>query len=807
MTTTAPPVACPACAAPLTGAAACTSCALPLTGPDAVRLWEVDVELARLEAARGPLLAERRALLARLRGLAPAAAAAPVPAPVAVPRQEWTPRRVQNLLLALGGLLLAVAATVFAAVTYDRLGAGGRAAVLLALTALAAAAAPRLQARGLAATGETVAAVALALAALDAWGLRRLGVGAGLDGLTFAATACAVLAGLSAAHAGTTRLRLPRAAAVGLGTASLVLAVTAAGPGTATTAAALLAGVAALDLALVAALRTGPATELVRDVRRAGAVAAAVTAVLAALTTAVAVPLDGPRAAVAVGALALLAGGAAAAATGGARAVLAGGATVLAAAAAVVALAEDVADASLPVVGATAAAVLAAACAALPRSERRGPVAGALLAASAGVLAVAPHVAAGLLGPAAWLTDPWSFAATGARDALAPHRAWEGSPAVVATLLAAALTAAVAAHGRWGAGLRRTGAGAAGLALVAAVLVPVTADLPHPASLLVLLALAAGLVAAGEVRGALRAGALLPAGVAVVWSLADTGTTLAVLPVAALLAAAVAVRTAGAGAAALAAALLGAEVAAAGAARDLAPERLGGLLLLAPAALLLAGTALRGAVRDAVHAVAAVLVGTAVLLATGDAGWLSWTLVGGGVLALAASLSADRRVLAPVGALLLAASSWVRLADAGVGAPEPYVLPVAALALVLGHLRLRRDAAVRSQAAYGPGLALLLGPSALAALGEDGLARPLLLGAAALGVLLVGARTRLQAPLVAGGAALAVVALDLLAPYAAAVPRWTALAAAGTLLVVVGATFEQRRRELAGLRERVAALR
>jgi hypothetical protein len=54
---------------------------------------------------------------------------------------------------------------------------------------------------------------------------------------------------------------------------------------------------------------------------------------------------------------------------------------------------------------------------------------------------------------------------------------------------------------------------------------------------------------------------------------------------------------------------------------------------------------------------------------------------------------------------------------------------------------------------------------------------------------------------------LAVVALDLLAPYASAVPRWAALAAAGTLLVVVGATFEQRRREVADVRARVAALR
>jgi hypothetical protein len=109
--------------------------------------------------------------------------------------------------------------------------------------------------------------------------------------------------------------------------------------------------------------------------------------------------------------------------------------------------------------------------------------------------------------------------------------------------------------------------------------------------------------------------------------------------------------------------------------------------------------------------------------------------------------------------------------------------------------------------AYGPGLGLLLLPSLVVAVDGTGLARPLLLGAVALGVLLIGVAGRSQAPLVAGAATLAVLAIDLLAPYASAVPRWTALAAAGTLLVVVGATFEQRRRDAVLLRERYAALR
>lgn len=295
------------------------------------------------------------------------------------------------------------------------------------------------------------------------------------------------------------------------------------------------------------------------------------------------------------------------------------------------------------------------------------------------------------------------------------------------------------------------------------------------------------------------------------WSLADRTATLVVLPVATLLLAGCATRPLPAWAAGAATGLAGVAsggtVLAVAGARDLSVDQAGVLLLVVPAVLLVLSRPQLGVVRrSAAEAVAVLLAVVAVGLATADPGWLSWTLALTGLGVLAGAVASDRRMLAPVGALLLSTSSWVRLAEAGVDAPEPYVLPVAALALALGHLRFRSAPSTGSHAAYGPGLALLLVPSTLVALGEDGLARPLLLGVAALVVLLVGARTRLQAPLVYGAGALAVVALDLLAPYASAVPRWTALAGAGTLLVVVGATFEQRRREMLVLRDRYEAL-
>ena len=193
---------CPQCAAPLTGPGHCAACGLRLTGPEAARLWEVDSELHRLDATRVPLLAERSSLLATLRGgqvVTAAPAPAPVPAPAPPAAAEWTPQRTSNALLGLGGLLLAVAALVFTAVTYDRLGAGGRAVILLALTALAALAVPRARLRGLSSTAETLTAVTLVLAALDAYGLRTLGLADGSDPLVYAAERADRTAALPAA--------------------------------------------------------------------------------------------------------------------------------------------------------------------------------------------------------------------------------------------------------------------------------------------------------------------------------------------------------------------------------------------------------------------------------------------------------------------------------------------------------------------------------------------------------------------------------------------------------------------------------
>ena len=97
--------------------------------------------------------------------------------------------------------------------------------------------------------------------------------------------------------------------------------------------------------------------------------------------------------------------------------------------------------------------------------------------------------------------------------------------------------------------------------------------------------------------------------------------------------------------------------------------------------------------------------------------------------------------------------AWVLLAAGGVTVLEAYTLPAAALALGAGLLALRTRPGLTSWLALGPGLAAALLPSLVSVLaGPDPQPwRRLLLGAAALGVVLAGATRRWQAPVLLGG--------------------------------------------------------
>jgi hypothetical protein len=235
--------------------------------------------------------------------------------------------------------------------------------------------------------------------------------------------------------------------------------------------------------------------------------------------------------------------------------------------------------------------------------------------------------------------------------------------------------------------------------------------------------------------------------------------------------------------------------------QGLATDQVGGLLLAAVAACAALSLALPGRHRLAAETSWCALGVAALACSAEDPGWLSWALAGYGLSALAISVRKDRRAVGLVGGLLLSASSWVRLADAGVTAPEPYVAPLAAAAVVAGFLRRRSHPTAGSWECFGTALTVGLVPSLLRSFGDEDPTRGLLLLVACVAVVLVGGATRQQAPLALGAAVGALDALWLVAPYANELPRWVLLAGLGLLLVVLGATYEARLRDVRRLRD------
>ena len=158
-------------------------------------------------------------------------------------------------------------------------------------------------------------------------------------------------------------------------------------------------------------------------------------------------------------------------------------------------------------------------------------------------------------------------------------------------------------------------------------------------------------------------------------------------------------------------------------------------------------------------------------------------------------------------AITFYAHACFRLQAAEVSVVEAYTVPFSLVLLGFGWWWWR-TARGSSWAAFGVGLSSTMVPSLLAVYADTEWRRSLLLGTAALVLLLAGARYRLQAPTVIGGAVLAGVALRELGPYVSemltAVPRWVPIAVFGLLLVVVGATYEARKRDLRWLRDTLA---
>ncbi|WP_058615093.1 SCO7613 C-terminal domain-containing membrane protein [Microbacterium testaceum] len=185
------------------------------------------------------------------------------------------------------------------------------------------------------------------------------------------------------------------------------------------------------------------------------------------------------------------------------------------------------------------------------------------------------------------------------------------------------------------------------------------------------------------------------------------------------------------------------------------------------------------------------------------------------ILALAVLWSGAHRALvfwAGVG--VAAALGAVALVTGSADPVELVTAPMAAVLVWHGIRSLRARPELRSWPALGVGLALLLIPSLVFDfVGDNALWRVIALGVVALAVLLVGARSKLQAPVLLGGIVLIVHAIAQLWPWIASIYEsvsglwWLWLGIAGVLLIVVAATYERRIREVKAAALAIRALR
>ncbi|QIJ61647.1 hypothetical protein [Streptomyces sp. JB150] len=764
--------------------------------PPAEELRLVDAELNRLDARRAQLLARRGWLLSQLQPVRPVPAAAP-------PRPEASAPRVQNVLLLLGGVLLALAAAAFTLVSWGHLGIAGRAAVLGAVTAAALAAPVPLLRRGLRSTAESVAGVGLALTVLDAYALHAAALTAA-DPTGYAAAAAAALAALWAAY-GVLLARLtgrplvlPRPAALCAAQLPLPLAAVAAGADAFGTVAALLL-TAAADAAVALRTAGGP----VRLVAAVGAYVLGGWGALAAGALAWTAP--GPAAAARAAVLLLTA---AALALAGARAPRPEAALGNAVAAGLLAVAALGAVPRTVLPGEWTAPVhllLGVGLLALVRADRLpevvrrglGWASGAVQALA--VSAALPVVAVSLLGPLGWAARVWSGAPADARAAVTADLPWPPGGAT-APLLPAVLAAVLVGWVRNAAWRARAVDAVWVLVWAAAVSLPAVLRLPYAVTLAVLVLTTAVLLAVRRLVPTVLA--LITSLVVALLALACEPATLTVFALLTAGWALAARRPVPAAAAAVHATAL---AVATGAALDWQPAHIAPAVLLVPVAAALWAPRTEGATRPVTEVAGAAASLVAIGLAVTDAPMLALVLALVGVIAAGVAVRPDRRPVGHAAAALFVAAAWVRLAAWEVTVPEAYALPVAVPALLVGAVRRRRDPRASSWTAYGPGLAAALLPSLLAAWGDAHWQRPLLLGAGALLVTLAGARHHLQAPLVLGGSVLALVTLHELAPYlvqvAGALPRWAPPALAGLLLLALGATYEQRLRDVRRVRE------
>lgn len=828
------PLWCPGCLGGVGEAARCPSCGLPQAGADAARLRVVARRLSDIAEQQRALGEEANSLRWEQGRLLQALAQdAGTQGGWARPRagREWRPEIVREVLLWLGSVLVALAALIFAVVAWIRLGEVGRAGLLAGATVLAALA-TLVARRRLPATAEALGGLTLALMLVDWYAARRAGVAAGWSVSAWWALGTATGAAAAAVAGRWLWVQRPLAAVLAQASAVLVVATIADWSWT-----------AGVGMALVAAAAVAAATALAGSGswRPAALVfgAGAGLLELAALGLALQLlPVEDPAGAGRLAAV--LAAMALAPAMARARLNLPVGQVVLDALVAltVAALLASVGAllagywsswallAGLAVLGATAL-VLARV---LPPGLERGAAVAAGAVLTVGVVGLVGPLLGALAAPLGWVGAPWttrlsSEAAVAVERLPLAQGGLDGLGPVVVMLVAcvAAAGAAVARvrGGRLVAPWPVAVATWLGAATGVMAVLPLAARRPL---WMALVSVAVGAVAAAalavltdragreHVAGALGACATVLLVLTVGWALASEAGTLAVAAVLVAAGALVAGVSRGVwlrcGGAAVASAAVVGEGAAIVASAGGGMAQVGLAVAVAAAAVLLAGALWRrdrvdGPVLESVGIIGLVL---GVVLAGSGERWLAIALTAVVPLLLAAGTRPDRRAYAWSAGVAAVVATWAWLSLAGVSLPEAYTLPAAAVALVAGALAWRRAPQLSSWLAFGPGLVVALLPSLGLAIEQDGAARPLLLTAGALLVVLAGARARLQAPLVLGALTLVVLGVDAVWSVAAQLPRWATIGAAGLLLLWLGATAERRLAQLRELRQRLQGL-
>ncbi|WP_460546497.1 SCO7613 C-terminal domain-containing membrane protein [Glycomyces halotolerans] len=752
----------------------------------------------------------------------PRPAFTPAPAPQTPPRGEVAPKTVQTLLLSLGGLLVATAIIIFTAVAWRNLGDGGRLAILAAFTGMLLAVPVALLRFGLKATAETfgaLAALALWCSALAGYYL-LLPSGASLTAEAVGTWTMLVLTALTAYRAAVASTApgwaMPPLAAVGSAFAAT---------GAIVNSALIMTGTAVVLAAAswVAAHRPSHYPRSDRWVSRlllCGGVILAFMAGLRAtfeLDQAVLPP-------VAAGVM-LLATGNLLAAVYARRA----GATVN------TVLVASSATAALTIAAWVLAARSEDPALAIPALALLGALITALAAGFSSRTGVPSLTAAVLAGIA-------SLAAFAIVAAGAPELASYLGAAVAIGLVSRAAAEPLRTSGRYAAYIAGAGVAAAGALIALSALPSVWWELPRGPLLtwevpavLVVLAFAAALtprrarievVAFAAAFAAIAAAALLWHGdradfdalpavavglaAAVALVIAITAETLAgrcvgwaALTVWLPLAAATlgTADSVGASAAQIEFGLVAAAatmlVTAAGVPRRTRPDR----VLAAILSHVLAGTTV--AVMMLTDWIARLIEGAdSSLLLPAAIGTYTLALVG---VALMAPVKQWRYAVAALCTGTLA--WWTLLTAYSVTTLEYYTGPPAALLFGLGVWRLTRRPEAGSWAALGPALAVGLGPSLLLALDSAEPVRRVALGAAALAVVVAAVARRWQAPLVLGSVTLLVLTINELALLWHLIPTWLPPALGGAVLILAGATLEQRRRDLDRLRRTVRAMR